>query len=191
MIDQMLGKAGATMKDFFAKETWAIGGGIAIGDKIIAPFAAHGISEYIDPEKKITGWSRVGLNGVIKVGIGSLLWLAAMVISPKPLKVGDPIQRKFLGLFVRFMGIGSMVSWLGDVMVQLYPPIAQYEAKGLLAITGRRSAPARQAAAQPLRQPAPRGKVIVRGNPAAAQAPIATAPVADLEQLFSQTGVIH
>ena len=181
----MLGKAGATMKDFFGKETWAAGGGVAIGDKVVAPIASLQVSKLVDPEGKITGWSQVALNGVVKVGIGALLWSVSGMLAKNPM----------IAMFVKFMGIGSMVSFIGDIMVELYPPLAQYEAKGLLAITGRRSAktkaaqPLRQSAA--LRQPASRGKVIVRGNPAAAaQAPVA-APVADLEQLFGQTGVIH
>jgi len=189
MIDALVGKASTSMKDFFAKETWAIGGGVAVGDKVVAPIAALQVKKLVDPEEKITGWSQVALNGVVKVGIGALLWSVSGMLVKHPM----------VAMFVKFMGIGSMVSFLGDVMVEFFPSLAQYEAKGLLAITGRRSAPTRQAAAsQPLRQPAgparqaaatPKGNVIVRGNPAIAQAPVT--PTADLEQLFRQTGVVH
>ena len=165
----MLGRAGATMKDFFGKETWAAGGGVAIGDKVIAPMASLQVNKLVDPEGKITGWSQVALNGVVKVGIGALLWSASGMLAKNPM----------IAMFVKFMGIGSMVSFIGDVMVELYPPLAQYEAKGLLAITGRHG-PGERGPQIPQPGPTratartPRGKVIVRGTttPQAAQAPV-------------------
>ena len=187
MAYETISRMGTSLKDFFAKESLATAGGMTAG-WIGASYATGVMKSYVKPETKEM---ELAMGGVVKVLVGALLWSVSGMIKGHPLA----------SMFVKYMGIGSMASVLYDVVAYVYPPIVTTEARHLLSITGSRaSARASTRATQPglkaaqsLRQPAPapRGKVIVRGNPAAvAQAPVAT-PTTDLEQLFGQTGVIH